>query len=168
MKIYDARAIANFLLDYADEKKTKVTLLSVLKMIYYAHGWHLSLKKGPLVAQPFEAWEYGPVVRSVWEAFKGSGNAPLTARAKRLDVVANSYSEAREPIEKEDADFLRQIFNAYAHMDAFDLSNSTHVEGSPWHEVWNAPDGAINVGMKIPNDEIRKWFSGKRAPSFLH
>ncbi len=166
--MHDARAIANFLLDYADEKKTKVTLMLVLKMLYYAHGWHLSLKKGPLVTQPFEAWEYGPVVRSVWEAFKGSGKKPLTTRAQRLDVVTNSYSAAREPIKEEQAEFLRQIFDAYGHVDAFDLSNSTHVEGSPWDVVWNAPNGAINVGMKIHNDEIRKWFSGKRAPSFLH
>jgi uncharacterized phage-associated protein len=168
VKTYDARAVANFLLDYADERKTEVTLMSVLKMIFYAHGWHLSLKRVPLVEQPFEAWEYGPVVRSVWEAFKGSGKAPLTTRAKRLDVVANSYSEVRDPIETDQAEFLRQVFEAYAHVDAFDLSNATHVPGSPWDKVWNAPDGAINLGMKIPNDEIRKWFSDQQAPGPLH
>lgn len=166
--MYDARVLANFLLDYADEKKVKVTLMSLLKMIFYAHGWHLSMKKGPLVVQPFEAWEYGPVVRSIWEAFKGSEKRPLTTRAQRLDVISNSYSEVREPINEEEAEFLRQIFDAYCHVDAFDLSAATHVEGSPWDKVWNAPNGAINVGMKICNDEIRKWFSSKQAPSFLH
>jgi uncharacterized phage-associated protein len=168
VKVYDARAVANFLLDYADEKKTEVTLLLMQKIIFYAHGWYLSHKHQPLVEQPFEAWEHGPVVRAVWEAFKGNGRAPLTRRAERLDVISNSYSEVREPIEGEQAEFLRQIFDAYAHVDAFDLSNSTHVPGSPWDGVWNAPNGAINIGMKIPNDEIRKWFSGKRAPGFLH
>ncbi|TAK87233.1 MAG: DUF4065 domain-containing protein [Betaproteobacteria bacterium] len=166
--MYDARAIANFLLDYADQKKTKVTLLLVLKMIYYAHGWHLSRHGEPLVRQPFEAWTHGPVVRAVWEAFRGNGKWPLTARAKRFDVLAHSYSVVNEPIKPEQAAFLENIFDAYAHVDAFDLSNATHVPGSPWDAVWNAPNGAINVGMKIPNDEIRKWFSGKRAPGFLH
>lgn len=168
MKVYDARAVANFLLDYADQKGTKVTLLLLLKMIYYAHGWHLSHRRAPLVKQPFEAWEYGPVVRVVWEAFKGCGRAPLTGRAQRFDVIATSHSEVRELVDDEQARFLRNIFDAYAHVDALDLSNMTHVAGSPWDSVWNAPDGAINVGMKIPNDEIRKWFSGKRAPGFLH
>jgi uncharacterized phage-associated protein len=166
--MHDARAIANFLLDYADEKKVKVKLMSLLKIIFYAHGWHLSMKKGPLIAQPFEAWEYGPVVRSVWEAFKGSGKRPLTTRAQRLDVVSNSYSEARESIGDEDAEFLRHIFNTYGHIDSFDLSAATHVPGSPWERVWNAPHGDINIGMKIPDDQILKWFSGGRAPSFLH
>lgn len=167
MKAYDARAIANFLLDYADEKREEVTLLLLLKMIFYAHGWHLSHQKEPLVSQPFEAWDHGPVVRAVWESFRGNGRKPLTGRAKRLDVISNSYSEVRDPIDPKQADFLRQIFDAYSHVDAFDLSNATHVPGSPWDEVWNAPNGTINVGMKISNDEVRKWFSDKRAPRSL-
>ena len=101
MKTYDARAVANFLLDYADEKKVKVTLLSILKMIYYAHGWYLTHREQPLVDQPFEAWPYGPVVRAVCEAFRGNGRAPLTSRAERLDVIANTYCEIRDPIEDE-------------------------------------------------------------------
>lgn len=166
--MHDARAIANFLLDYADEQNVEVKLMSLLKMIFYAHGWHLSMRDQPLVTQQFEAWEYGPVVRSVWEAFKGSGKNGLTARAQRLDVVTNSYLEVREPMTEEQENFLRQIFDAYCHVDAFDLSAATHADGSPWDKVWNAPNGAINLGMKISNDEIRHWFLSQQAPSFLH
>jgi uncharacterized phage-associated protein len=99
-----------------------MTLLALLKVIYYAHGWYLSHKKCPLIEQPFEAWKHGPVVRAVWESFKGSGRAPLTSRAKRFEVVANSYSEICDLIGNERASFLRNIFDAYAHVDAFDLS----------------------------------------------
>lgn len=167
-KMHDARGIANFFLDYADEKKISVKLMSLLKMIFYAHGWYLSMKDKPLVAQEFEAWEYGPVVRSVWEAFKTSGKRPLHQRALRLDVVSRVYSEVREPLSAEEATFLRQIFDAYCHVDAFDLSAATHAEGSPWDKIWNAPNGVINVAMKISNDEIRRWFLSKQAPAFLH
>jgi uncharacterized phage-associated protein len=143
-------------------------LLSLLKIIYYAHGWYLIDKHCPLVEQPFEAWEHGPVVRAVWESFKGNGSAPLTFRAKRLNVIENSYAEVRDPIESEDGSFLQRIFDSYAHIDAYDLSSMTHLTGSPWDIIWNAPGGEVNVGMKIPNDEIQKWFSGRRAPGFLH
>lgn len=166
--MYDARAIANFFLDYADQKKMKVTLLSILKMIYYAHGWYLSHFQQPLVKQPFEAWAYGPVVRSVWEAFRGNGVDPILSRAKRFDVLANTHAEIRDPIDPDHAAFLRNIFDAYAHIEAFELSNMTHAEGSPWHEVWNASNGTINIGMKISNGKIRNWFSAKRSPGFLH
>jgi len=165
---YDARAIANFLLDYADQKEMKVTLLSVVKMIYYAHGWYLSKFNRPLVKQSFEAWENGPVVRVVWEAFRGSGSRPISARAKRLDVLTNSQAIVGDPVAPEEAAFLRNVFDAYAHVHALELSNMTHSQGSPWDEVWNAPNGSVTVGMQIPDDVIRKWFSSKRVPGFFH
>jgi uncharacterized phage-associated protein len=165
---YDARAVANFLLDYAAGKKMKVTLLWLQKVIFYAHGWYLSNKRQPLVQQDFEAWEYGPVVRAVYEAFKGSESEPLSTRAKRFDVIENSYKDINDPIDEEARHFLEKIFDAYSLVGAFDLSNETHAEGSPWDQVWNAPNGTVTVGMKIPNDEIRKWFSSKQAPGLLH
>jgi uncharacterized phage-associated protein len=168
VKAYDARAVANFLLDYADEKRMKVTALWLQKVIFYAHGWYLSKKERPLVQQAFEAWDYGPVVRAVYDAFKGSGAAPLSVRAKRFDVIENTYKEINEPLDAEAQVFLRKIFDAYSLVNAFDLSSMTHAEGSPWDRVWNAPNGAITLGMKISNDEIRKWFSGMQAPGLLH
>jgi uncharacterized phage-associated protein len=165
---YDARAIANVLLDFADEKKIELTLMALLKIIYYAHGWHLAHRKEALIKQGVEAWDYGPVVRVVYDAFKGNGRAPLTTRAKRFDVLTHAHIEIDDPIEPDIRKFLKNIFDAYVHVDAFDLSNWTHAHGSPWDEVWNVGNGAINIGMKIPNDQIRKWFSEKRAPGFLH
>jgi uncharacterized phage-associated protein len=165
---YDARAVANFLLDYADQQKVTVTLLSVLKMIYYAHGWYLCRHPEPLLRQSFEAWEHGPVVRSVWEAFRDTGKKPITSRAKRFDVITGSYSVICDAIEPEQASFLRSIFDAYAYIHAFELSEMTHEKGTPWDAVWNAPNGGVTIGMKISNDEIKKWFSGKRVPGFSH
>ena len=170
VKPYDARAIANFLLDYAAEKKMEVTLLWLQKVIFYAHGWYLSKKERPLVVQEFEAWEYGPVVRSLWDALKGSGKKPLppSARAKRFDVIENAYKDIDDQLDEEAKLFLKEIFDAYSLADAFDLSNATHVAGSPWDQIWNAPNGSVTVGMKMSNDEIRRWFKGKRAPGLLH
>jgi len=39
---YDARGIANYLLDYADSKRQSVTTMSLLKILYFAHAWHLA------------------------------------------------------------------------------------------------------------------------------
>jgi uncharacterized phage-associated protein len=170
VKPYDARAVANFLLDYAAEKRMEVTLLWLQKVIFYAHGWYLSKKEQPLVQQEFEAWEYGPVVRVLYDAFKGSGREPLppSTRAKRFDVIDNTYKEIDDQLDEEAKLFLRKIFDAYSLVPAFDLSDETHVVGSPWDQIWNAPNGSVTVGMKVSNDEIRKWFKGKQAPGLLH
>jgi uncharacterized phage-associated protein len=170
VKPYDARAVANFLLDYAAEKKMEVTLLWLQKIIFYAHGWYLSKKERPLVEQEFEAWEYGPVVRALWDSLKGSGKKPLppSTRARRFDVIENAYKDIDDQLDDEAKLFLKEIFDAYALADALDLSNATHIQGSPWDQIWNAPNGSVTVGMKMSNDEIRKWFKGKQAPGLLH
>jgi uncharacterized phage-associated protein len=78
---YDARAIANFLLDYAAAKEQPVTIMSLLKILYFAHAWHLAKCGRPLTGQPFEAWKYGPVSRVVHEQFEGNGSCPIQWRA---------------------------------------------------------------------------------------
>jgi uncharacterized phage-associated protein len=165
---YDARALANLFLDYADAKDVKVTLLALMKMIYYAHGWYLAKFGQPLVRQPFEAWKNGPVVRIVWEEFKGNKGNALTARAERLDVLTNRSTIVEyKDMAPEVADFLRGIFNAYSKIHAVELSNMTHAKGSPWDIVWNDSSGSIKIGMQISNDIIRGWFSDKRI-GILH
>jgi len=165
---YDGRALANFLLDYADGRKMKVSLLALMKIIYYAHGWYLAKFGHPLVRQPFEAWQHGPVVRIVWDAFRGNRKKHLTSRAERLDVLTNQRAivEYRD-VTSEVADFLRDIFDAYSKIHAVELSNMTHANGSPWDAVWNDPSGSIKIGMQISNDLIRDWFSNRRV-SMLH
>src|SRR3954466_3457608 len=83
---YDARAIANLVLDKADELGAEVTQLQLYKMVYFAHGWYLATEQRRLVLQDFQAWSYGPVVRVLRDAFKSFGKSPIRARAERLDI----------------------------------------------------------------------------------
>lgn len=54
---YDGRAIANFVLDYCDQKGRSVTHLALQKLVYFCHVWSLVHFKQPLVKHKFEAWE---------------------------------------------------------------------------------------------------------------
>ena len=159
---YDARSVANFLLDHAEEKNVSLTLLALMKIIYHAHGWYLAKSGSPLVRQSLEAWQDGPVVRILWDELSGNGANFLSSRAKRLDVLTNQktiveYGE----IPPEIADFLHDIFAIYSKIHAFELSKMTHVKGSPWDMIWNDSSGNIKLGMKIPNEVIRTWFSSR-------
>ncbi|MFM9718924.1 Panacea domain-containing protein, partial [Streptomyces galilaeus] len=44
--------------------------MTLLKVLYFAHAWHLAKYGKPLVAQPFEAWRHGPVNRVVYDQYK--------------------------------------------------------------------------------------------------
>jgi uncharacterized phage-associated protein len=159
---YDARAIANYFLDYGASKGQTVTTMSLLKILFFAHAWHLAKTGKPLVGQPFEAWQYGPVNRVVYEQFKGFGDKPIDSRACILNAAVGRYEIARcGEIDAETSGLLRNIFDYYSRFHPFQLSDLTHEKGSPWDEVWSEATRRSVPGMVISNDSIRDWFQNR-------
>lgn len=156
---FDAREVANFFLDCAVEQGAPLTNMSLLKLVYFAHGWHLTYFNEPLVKNRFEAWEYGPVVRVIYDHFKEFGDQPILDRATKFDPITQTHSNVEYSFSEELRKFLRGIFHSYAHMHAFRLSEITHETGSPWDAVWNQDKGAITPGMRIHDKEIRNHFA---------
>jgi uncharacterized phage-associated protein len=155
---YDARAVANLLLDHADSLALRLTNMGVQKVIYFAHGWHLARWDEPLIVQPIEAWKYGPVIHAVWEAFKQARDAPIEGRAMKFDPVRRMLSVATAPFTPEISAFLAAMLCSYGHIDPIELSRMTHRPGGPWSRVWAAPAGQITLGMRISNEAIKTDF----------
>jgi uncharacterized phage-associated protein len=161
--MHDARAIANFLLDYAESEGKKLTIMSLLKIIYFAHAWHLAKFGEPLIRNPFEAWHNGPVVRAVYDCFRDYGPKVIDGRATKFNPLNEAYEPVGYRLNQKQAAILRNVFGAYGHINAFRLSDMTHEVGSPWDLVWNAPRDTVNLGMRISNDSIRLDFLSSRS-----
>lgn len=155
---YDARAIANLLLDVAESRRLQLTQLSLLKLLYFAHGWHLARTGMPLVKQAFEAWEYGPVIKVIRDEFKSFGKNPITTRAYKFDPYKNQKTLVEPIILSSDEDFVREIFEAYHVYDAWRLSDMTHEKGSPWDLIWNASEPMGRFALRIRNEDIKQHF----------
>jgi uncharacterized phage-associated protein len=131
--MYDARAVANFFIDQGAERNHQLNLMTVLKLIYFAHGWYLAMNNKPLVKNDFEAWERGPVVRVVYESFKDFKKArPIDRKATKFDPVSGEHTEVAYQFEKDEVAFLKSIYMRYGHIHALELSKMTHEPGSPW------------------------------------
>jgi uncharacterized phage-associated protein len=162
---YDARAIANFFLDYGASKGQPITIMSLLKILFFAHAWHLAKTGQPLVGQPFEAWQYGPVNRVVYEQFKTFRDRAINSRAKFLNASAGRYEIAQcLDMDIETSTLLRNVFDYYSQFHPFQLSHLTHEEGSPWDEVWNEATRRAVPGMVISDESIRAWFQRTGQP----
>ncbi|HWX48162.1 MAG TPA: type II toxin-antitoxin system antitoxin SocA domain-containing protein [Roseomonas sp.] len=135
-----------------------LTHMALHKVAYYAHGWRLAETGCPLLTEEFEAWEHGPVLPTVYGAFKAAGRTPISFRAERFNPATQQRSVARGNFSPADRAFLRNILRAYGRLDALTLSDMTHRKGGPWDRVWNAADGKITLGMKIKNQAIRAAF----------
>lgn len=161
--MYDARQIANFVLDYADAKGVPVTLMALLKLLYFAHGWYLAQHDAPLIKNRFEAWRHGPVIRAVYEEFQSEKGRPIRGRATILNPISAERFIAPTGFPSEVEDFIKNIFDAYGYLHAFRLSDLTHEQGSPWSELWNLKDWSSHPGMIITNDKIRAHFLERHA-----
>lgn len=155
---YDARAVANFLLDTADARGAKLTQMQLLKIIYFAHGWFLAGYGEPLVRQNFEAWGYGPVIKVVRDAFKRFGREPITSRAERFDIFTGEFTKVSPLLNQCHAAFVEQIFLAYHIHGGWELSEMTHERESPWDQIWNSKVPVGRLGLRISEDEIRQHF----------
>lgn len=155
---YDARAVGNYVLDLGDSIDVKITQVSLLKIIYFAHGWFLTAFGIPLVKQPIEAWQYGPVIKVVRDAFKEFGKRPITTRAERLDLETGELSRVEPVLNSHDARFITQVFQAYVGYGAFELSEMTHEKNSPWDNIWNSTESVGRLGLRIRNEEIKQHF----------
>jgi len=157
-KAYDARAVANLILDLADADGRPLTQVELLKILYFAHGWYLATKNKPLVVQPIEAWKYGPVVKVVRDAFKDFGSRPITNRAERLVLETGEYQRVEPDLSDDDSNFVANIFKQYKQFGAWELSDFTHEQDSPWDRVWNPKGAQGRLGLRIRNDEIQAHF----------
>jgi uncharacterized phage-associated protein len=174
---YDPKAIANYFLTVAEERGTTLTPMKIQKLVYFANGWHLAIKDTPLINEQVEAWPYGPVIPSLYRAFKRFGDQPITGRAIRVVTKSDSddpwvifRSETEPTIDEfpEQAEFtkafLDRIWDTYGRYTAIQLSNETHQEGSPWYEVLTEYRREIPKGTDIPPETMKRYFRSLARP----
>ncbi len=155
---YDPRAIANLMLDEADRRGWRISNLALQKLLYFAHGIHLTRTKRPLVSGYFEAWQFGPVHPSVYRAFKPSGSAPILTRAVATDILTGQTRDLQKPTEIEIIDLVSDVMRSYGHLSPGRLVDLSHAKDSPWYEVVHKARTDVAFGMRIPDDIILKRF----------
>jgi uncharacterized phage-associated protein len=121
-------AIANYFIWKAAEEKVPLTPMKLIKLVYLAHGWSLGLTGKPLLREPIEAWKFGPVIESLYHAYKRYGNHPLPANsATRAEIQGEDAAEIKRLLDK--------VWNSYKKYSAAQLSTLTHQPDTPWSKV---------------------------------
>jgi uncharacterized phage-associated protein len=132
--------------------------MKLQKLIYFAHGWHLALRNGPLIDEHIEAWEWGPVVPTVYHEFKRWGRTAIEDKAIRWDGTQYLLSD-HDPL-----NLLDRIWYVYGKYTGGQLSAMTHQKGTPWHQILEQSGGRIVRGTDIPDPIIADYFRARLAP----
>jgi uncharacterized phage-associated protein len=136
--------IADYILYLSGRDRRPITPMQLLKLAYISHGWMLGLYGRPLTWEKAEAWEYGPVLPSIYRDYKRYGGGNIN---KVLPFAPAGFDE-------EEASVLNQVWGAYSHYNGIQLSALTHKRGTPW-DITRRESGP---GAEIPNDLISQHY----------
>jgi uncharacterized phage-associated protein len=142
---YPAKSIANFFLEVAKTSGETLSPMKLQKLVYYAHGWYAGYTKERLIDEEVEAWQYGPVIPSLYAEFKEFGSGAITRKAfewknfKRSEVAVVQDETVRT--------FLTSVWNAYSKYTAIALSEFTHAVDGPWDQIRREKPGIQNADI---------------------
>ena len=91
-----------------------------------------------LIAEPAEAWRYGPVVLTLYHTYKSFRGGPITVPP----------ADRSADLDKRQHDLLGAVLRAYQDYSAWDLPAIIHQPRMPWYEVYN---GGRGEGAIIPD-----------------
>ncbi len=152
--LYSPKSIANYFLDLAKARGEAISPMKLQKLVYYAHGWYAGHTGKPLIDEAVEAWQYGPVIPSLYHEFKEFGAGQISGKATHFDGMA--LCEVPAPADSELRQFLDNIWSSYGQFTGVRLSEMTHATNSPWDQTWKVSGGMR--GVDIPFDKIMDYF----------
>lgn len=121
MKVID---IANFFVSLGTlTPENDLTNLKLQKLLYFTQGWSLVLFNKPAFDEPIEAWEFGPVVPTVYSVFKKYNK-------NVIDKIYKTYNE--NVFTDDELDLLLTISAEYNQYSAYKLVNMTHQNDTAW------------------------------------
>jgi uncharacterized phage-associated protein len=156
---HDVRAVANYLLDVAEEKGISIDHMKLQKLIYIAHGWHLARTGRPLVSNAIEAWPYGPVLPDLYHEFKQFGSRPIRGRAFEFDFNQLENVIYRERLPDDTQALIHLVLDVYQNASGAELSELTHQKGTPWEQVAGSKVLQDRRNLSIPNPIIHTHYS---------
>ena len=147
---YNAIDIAHWfinrnLIDVKNQEDEKMTLMKLLKLLYYAEGSSLALNNKSLFPEKIVAWEHGPVVAEVYKKFPDAYN--LSCPEKEIKDSLNKITET-------DKELLEDVYSVFGKYSASGLRNKTHSE-APWKD---ATDDGMHLKMEISREAIKDYF----------
>lgn len=142
-KIKNGRVLSGLDVAYYILAKINCTHLSLQKLVYYAYADYLCEHSERLFEDKIYAFRNGPVIRSVYERFKGSGYQSVKPFSAESDYpvrtgVNELPARSRILFAKDGVEKLLSIdktIGKYGKYSAGTLVDFTHRDGAPWSYV---------------------------------
>ncbi len=147
---YRSTDIAMYIIALANDRRIALNMTKVQKLLYIVYGAYLRIYGERLLDEHPQAWPYGPV-------FPTTRNRLLKQEFCTI-TKEKVTEEERESIAKDDKlnKVIDFVFKYFGDWNAGQLSEWSHINGSPWHQTTNK-DG-FKWGDTISDELIKAYF----------
>jgi len=113
---------------------TRCTPLKLQKLLFYCYAYHLVMVGQRLFTEKVVAWQWGPVVSEVYEAYKHFDS---------LETIEEAFdAQAECPLSARSLEVISSVLEVYGELSGMDLMQRTHSQ-APWIEAWEQGKGTV-------------------------
>lgn len=133
--------------------KISCTHLKLQKLLFFFYSDYIKKHKTPPFPEKFLAWDYGPVIREVYDVYKKYGRSSIGFAEDNINLILKEdpfklsvYSRFKKvPIYSDILSTLDGTLEKYGDKSANQLVTITHQENSPWDKVFQGGRGRNEV-----------------------
>ena len=118
--------------------------MQLQKLVFLAQGYALATLGHCLFERNIHAWQWGPVIPSLYKSLQKYGAGKVTESLDASDFIGES---------SEEYGVISAVWQAYGGYTGSQLSDITHRTGSPWSRTWERKQFD-----SIPVDEIKDYY----------
>lgn len=121
--------VANTFLERAKKENISITPMKLQKLLYIFYKEYLKSTQKKVFADRFQTWKYGPVIQSVYDAFKKYQSNPIQ------DFYYHNEKQYRTVILRDGSPFVdifNEVWKKYSLFNGVYLSQLTHQTGTAW------------------------------------
>lgn len=142
LAVITASNLAKYIIYKANNMDVPITHLKLQKILYYIAGVSAGALNERIFLDRIEAWEYGPVVRSVYIEFCSWGALSLICK----EGILPDFNDEQKKL----VDF---VIDQKIRMSGRELVNATRSE-TPWKKYMNC----ITTKPEISYQDLRNYF----------
>lgn len=146
-EICGAISIAEYIIEFCNKQSIPVAIsnIKLQKLLYLAYGNYYLNHGEVLFKEHFQAWQYGPVVESVYNQFCIYGGSYICLTGKPPALPVDVAKDIDSTIEKN------------MNRDVFDLVNETHQIGGAWDKAVKRTSGYKNHPNILLEDIVEEF-----------
>ncbi len=140
--MYSALDVAKYAVAYSNQQGYRMSNLKLQKILYFIQAQYLVGEGTACFDDEIEAWDFGPVVPTVYQYYRGYGSVSI------IESGESSRNQCR--ILPYDQNIINQIVEYFRDRTAVDLVNLTHTQ-EPWIKSYRRYCNNIISKMSIYN-----------------